>query len=82
MSFTENQKNVLSIEQIKAIKSLERAFKKCDKLGITFAGLDDSFVWSINGADDAIKLGKEVNEDTGGSGTVDTECSYLFSGGW
>ena len=31
--------DIITIEQEKAIKSLERAFKKCAKLGISFAEL-------------------------------------------
>jgi predicted nucleic acid-binding Zn ribbon protein len=31
----------LNKEQLKAIKSLERAFKKCEEAGIYFYGMDD-----------------------------------------
>lgn len=91
-------KNKLSEAQRAAIKNLESAFKKCSRLGITFAGMDDSVIFATKQAQDAtraLRVGKTddyagvaaaYNQFAGsgdhGVGGLQLGKAYQDSGGW
>ena len=77
----------LTVEQERAIKSLERAFKKCKDAGIKFCGMDYSIIYAT--AKDAARIGS-INQygpvasayQAGYGWTVNDHKTYTDSGGW
>lgn len=78
-------------KQEKAIKSLERAMKRCEDAGICLYGLDDNLIWIDNKAQERIddsyghahnavsNFANDAEWDEGGS--VNTHGCYIDSGG-
>ena len=77
--------------QAKAIKSLERAMKKCSEVGICLYGVDDNLIWVDGKAQERIDdshgrahnavshFANDAEWDEGGD--VDTHGCYIDSGG-
>ena len=77
-------------EQEKAVKSLERAFKKCKKVGLIFYGMDGEikaydkklFIKIYNESEDDYDTQKKLSNSDETSYTVDMSKVYIDSGGW
>lgn len=85
--------NELTKEQRAAIRSLERAFKKCAIADLSFCGMDDCLHYATNEAIKAEDSGmgycgcanaQQDMElmDTEVVGPINTSGSYVDSGGW
>lgn len=79
-------------EQKKALKILERAFKKCSKAGLQFAGMDGNIFYanekSINNLPEPTnktpynEVARVAEEGLPGGGYVNHHGTYIDSGGW
>lgn len=83
---SEQEIKAMNDEQRKAIRSLERALKKCADAGISLMGMDSSlFAYDKTELDDAEReLGclYEAQCACGQGETVTDHGAYVDSGGW
>ncbi len=79
---------IFTIEQEKALKTLENAFRKCKKANLRFQGMDDNLlVWDAEDFKDIIAEGgvcdqQYKGEDGNQGDCVQTHGTYYDSGGW
>ena len=74
-------------KQIKAIQSLERAFKKCAKANLAFQGMDGSLEsWDADDYTERTKhdsiCEQQYIKDGDQGYRIDTHETYKDSGGW
>ena len=83
-------KTAMNNEQEKALKSLERAFKRCKKTGLVFFGMDGdviaydekSYREIYNENECGYETQQKLSNSYKTSYTVDTCGAYIDSGGW
>lgn len=71
--------------QVKALRSLERAFHKCSDLGLTFVGMDTALLAFDSKTLDFVGWSEDPHKamrDLGQGYSVNTHGAYRDSGGW
>lgn len=77
---------IVDDDQAKALASLERAFKKCSKAGVSFVGMDDDIcMYDAKELEETQSRSSDLHSaqrKCGGGTTVNTHSCYIDSGGW